>query len=199
MTVADLSSRVGLHPNTVRLHLDHLVQAGLATRERAGQGRPGRPPAAYVASARAGPEASNDGYQTLADILATRLGLTSPQPQEVSAAAGRDWGRAWARAETSTAHQQPDPRQAVDHILRLLDSLGFAPRAVDGGRTVELHRCPFLEVAKRHPEVVCGVHLGLLQGALAEMDAPVRATHLEPFVTPQLCLARLETVDATNA
>jgi hypothetical protein len=55
-------------------------------------------------------------------------------------------------------------------------------------------------LARVHPEVSCGVHLGLLQGLL---DHAVAAggqpdtqdqglsARLDPFVEPELCLARL--------
>src|SRR4051794_4007238 len=34
------------------------------------------------------------------------------------------------------------------------------------------------------PEITCPVHLGLIRVALAEMDAPLELTDLEPFVKP---------------
>ncbi|SBS70709.1 conserved hypothetical protein [uncultured Mycobacterium sp.] len=67
-------------------------------------------------------------------------------------------------------------------------------------RIIRLHACPVRDLARSHPEVGCGVHLGLLQGLLADTagpDGPRRtphpsmSAHLEPFVTPELCLARL--------
>lgn len=53
-----------------------------------------------------------------------------------------------------------------------------------------LRHCPFLALAEAHPEVACGVHRGLLRGVLESLgeDAAVR---LEPFVTPQTCVAHL--------
>src|SRR5215831_4152549 len=46
--VREVAERCGLHPNTARFHLDALVAAGLATRDRGpppnpGVGRPGHP------------------------------------------------------------------------------------------------------------------------------------------------------------
>ena len=51
--------------------------------------------------------------------------------------------------------------------------------------------CPFLELARRHEEVVCPIHLGLMRGALSELGARTTATKLEPFVRPELCVAHL--------
>ena len=56
---------------------------------------------------------------------------------------------------------------------------------------INLHRCPFRELAESHPDVVCGAHLGMVEGALAEMGAPVSATRLLPFVQPDLCIITL--------
>jgi predicted ArsR family transcriptional regulator len=53
--------------------------------------------------------------------------------------------------------------------------------------------CPFREVAENHQDVVCQLHLGLMQGALARMRAPVTADRLEPFAEPSLCIAYLAT------
>ncbi|MGH3125168.1 MAG: hypothetical protein ACRDND_29655, partial [Streptosporangiaceae bacterium] len=67
------------------------------------------------------------------------------------------------------------------------------PRIRPEGRKyrVQLRGCPFREVAQHHQDVVCMLHLGLMQGALAEMRAPVTADRLEPFTEPSLCVAYL--------
>lgn len=75
----------------------------------------------------------------------------------------------------------------------MLADLGFDPQlAVDGGltTTIRLRHCPFLELAEEYT-IVCPMHLGLMQGALAELRAPVEATRLEPFAEPDICLAHL--------
>jgi predicted ArsR family transcriptional regulator len=67
------------------------------------------------------------------------------------------------------------------------------------GSVIRLRHCPFLEVATAHPEVVCSVHLGVMQGVLAEQRAPVEAGDLQPFVEPSLCLARLRRREPAQA
>ena len=78
-----------------------------------------------------------------------------------------------------------------------MEELGFAPQAVADGSQYRLclHQCPFREVAQRHQDVVCSLHLGLMQGALAQMRAPVTADRLEPFAEPSLCIAHLTARD----
>lgn len=69
---------------------------------------------------------------------------------------------------------------------RLRDDIGFQPSlhgdpAVSPAE-VHLHHCPFHEVAEAGEDVACALHLGLMQGALHQVQAPVAAMSLEPFV-----------------
>jgi predicted ArsR family transcriptional regulator len=68
---------------------------------------------------------------------------------------------------------------------------GFAPELSADGSTVNLHRCPFRELAVTNPDVVCGAHLGIVQGALDDLGGLVSTTRLIPFVTPGLCVTTL--------
>jgi predicted ArsR family transcriptional regulator len=82
----------------------------------------------------------------------------------------------------------------------MLDDVGFMPQAKTSGRKrqILLHHCPFREAAIEHQEVVCAVHLGLMQGMLTELDAPLVAERLDPFVEPSLCIAHLTTKEGTQ-
>lgn len=192
-TVDDLAARVGLHPNTVRLHLDQLVDAGLVTRARDGGGRPGRPPLVYAAVllADAAPAREEDGgsrYRLLADVLVDHLEATAPDPAAEAAAAGRAWARTLVQPDL------PPPataEQATAELSDMLDGLGFAPCGSDGPDALALRRCPFGQVPESRSPVVCGIHLGLMQGTLSGRQAPLRVTALEPFVAPGVCVARL--------
>lgn len=62
-----------------------------------------------------------------------------------------------------------------------------------------LPQCPFLEVASARREVVCSLHLGLMQGVLAEQRAPLEATSLVPFVEPSLYVGGLNPVTLSAA
>ena len=52
--------------------------------------------------------------------------------------------------------------------------------------------CPFIDAARRNPDLVCSVHLGLAQGVLHQLRAPVTATALRPNLDGPACLLRLE-------
>lgn len=89
--------------------------------------------------------------------------------------------------------------QAIARLVGLLDGLGFAPedrtppgeRASGVDRHLALHHCPFLDLVGGRGDVICPLHLGLMQGALAALDAPVTVDRLDPFAEPDLCLAHL--------
>lgn len=187
--VAAVAQAVGLHPNTVRAHLDLLVESGHVLRGTAPRNGPGRPAAVYEATA-----APDDGrnYQVLAELLAGYLISTNVSPGEAAAAAGRQWaGARPPRTAPGSAADPTDHADAVAQVLRMLADTGFAPELADDGRSIRLHHCPFRELAQAYPQVVCGAHLGIMQGALAELGVPVEATRLLPFVEDDLCVASL--------
>ena len=186
MGVRELAEAVDLHPNTVRQHLDQLVEAGLAVRDTAppiGRGRPALRYAAEPGSDEQDPAA----YRALAGVLAEQVALL-PDGVGVARTAGERWGRALAHEATDSA----PTTDAIRRLVELLDAAGFAPEApVTDGAPIRLRHCPFGTLARDHGEVVCGVHLGLMRGVLRELGAPFDALRLEPFVGPSLCLAHL--------
>lgn len=180
-----LSDGLGLHPNTVREHLEALVERGLLTRRRADASGRGRPAWLYTPSPHA---AADSEYAGLAATLAAHIDRTSSDPRRDAIAAGRSWGRELAQEVGPPA--EPGPEAARRQVAALLDSVGFAPRLDDHATSARLTSCPLLETAKRFPEVVCGVHLGIVQGALEEYGADGTGVDLRPFAEPGAC--RLE-------
>lgn len=190
--VQQLAERTGLHVNTVRTHLERLVAEGTVLRHPQPRSAPGRPRLAYTAAPRPDPLADSRSYRLLAEMLTGLVSSGLPDARHASVEAGRAWGR--YLAERPAPHRRTSEAQAVQALLGTLSEVGFSPELSreDGtGRTVLLHHCPFLEVAEAHRDVVCSLHLGLMQGALAETRAPVTADQLEPFVAPSLCVAHL--------
>ncbi len=193
----EIAERTGSHVNTARFHLDGLVRAGLAERMPEARTRPGRPRTVYRALGDAG-TGGRRSYRLLAEILTSLVAGTTAGPGDTVAGAGYVWGR--YLTERPAPFQRLDADQAIRRLTDTLQAIGFAPEVTGGGqqREIRLQRCPFREVAEDYPGVVCAVHLGLMQGALAEMRAPVMAERLEPFAGPSLCLAYL-TIDAAQA
>jgi predicted ArsR family transcriptional regulator len=78
-------------------------------------------------------------------------------------------------------------------VVGLLDELGFAPEADSRAATVALRRCPLLDAAREHPQVVCQVHLGIVRGALEHHGGDPEPTDLIPFAEPGACRLHLDT------
>ncbi len=200
-TVGALSALTRQHPNTIREHLDALVAGRLATRTRApAQGR-GRPAWLYSATPDVGSDQGASDYAGLASALAAQISRTSGEPGADAIEAGRGWGRDLVRrshagaelSEGYPAHDQPRAPSAVAarrEVVALLEELGFAPSPDARSAVIKLRRCPLLEAAHEYPEVVCGVHLGIVRGALDELgNDPERTerTALQPFSEPGAC------------
>ena len=130
-------------------------------------------------------------YRLLAEILTSYLGTQIKQPVDAALQAGEAWGR--YLTERPAPFQRIDATTANQQLVDTLEDIGFAPEAVSTGseRQILLHHCPFREAAEQHPDVVCSVHLGLMRGLLSELDAPLEARRLDPFVESSLCVTHL--------
>lgn len=188
--VKEVADRAGLHANTARFHLDALVEAGLAARAPLVRSTPGRPSMAYQAI-EGGGAAGRRRYRLLAEMLTTMIAGVMPKPDKAATEAGREWGR--YLTEQPPPYQRLEADEAIERLTASLEEIGFAPEAVAEGTRYQLRlrQCPFREVAENHQEVVCSLHFGLMQGALAQMRAPVTADRLQPFAEPALCIAYL--------
>jgi predicted ArsR family transcriptional regulator len=196
--VQEVADRTGLHPSTARFHLDRLVEAGLAKRETQPRATPGRPSMAYRATGDGDPAGARR-YRLLAEMLTSLVTGMMPDPGKAAVEAGREWGG--YLTERPPPYQRPSAGEAVEQLTMIMEKLGFAPQAEANGKRYQLclRHCPFREVAQQHQDVVCALHLGLMQGALSQMRAPVTADRLEPFAEPDLCIAYLTACKETGA
>ncbi len=180
-TAQELATRLGLHVTTVRFHLDQLEQAGLVARQTEHTNRRGRPALRFRA---VGLEAGRAREQMI-EALAHALAHEGPAGQEQPAAAGRRWA-------DRLAVTSGDPADAITEVF---GRLGFDPGPAEpgpAGAAIELRSCPFRAAARRHPQVVCQVHLGLAQRlAQRAADGAQVRVGLVPFVEPELCLITL--------
>jgi predicted ArsR family transcriptional regulator len=174
LTAPELAERLALHPNTVRLHLERLRDAGLVEVEAVHRGTVGRPQHVYSLSAGApGLGFDPPSYTLLAGLLATLAERVGADAHD-AAAVGRSWGE--------DAGRRTRARSCVKALTAELQRLGFDPSASepdgDGVGIAFLH-CPFRELAEAYPELVCNLHRGICEGVV---DA-VGGGSVEDFAT----------------
>lgn len=180
LDASELGAEVGLHPNTVRAHLDVLEDAGLVRSASEHRDRPGRPRRLYSATR----ELADDEHGMLAAALAGALEPIAEGP-ELAEAAGTGWGRKLAGDVTDM--QATGDR--VGLLVEILDAGGFVPERV--GDAITMHRCPYEQLAEASPRVVCAFHAGLIAGALDEIGADVELRELRPWAGADGCVAAL--------
>jgi predicted ArsR family transcriptional regulator len=186
LDVRELAGRLGLHENTVRWHLGILEDAGFIDAAPAPNGKPGRPRILYRLRPGARAVRDRDEHRLLAAVL-TGMAAALPDGEERVAEAGRVWGRFLVRRPSPL--ERVSNEEAVAEVSRLLDEEGFA--AEPHGTEIHMRRCPFHDLAGTNPEIVCGVHRGLMTGALEELGSDLEVEGLDVFVKPDLCVARL--------
>lgn len=189
LSINAIAEQLGVHPNTVRFHLDGLVAAGRVEQLSGDIGGPGRPANLY----RARREMDRNGpsnYRLLARIMTSRLAETERRPTTAARDLGRTWGPSLMGEESPPATTRT---AALTQLTNLLDDLGFKPERGNAARAkqIRLRHCPFLDLVDDHADIVCALHLGLMQGALSAIDAPVTVDQLDRFVEPDLCVAHL--------
>jgi predicted ArsR family transcriptional regulator len=191
LDVRELARRVGLHVNTVRLHLGVLAEAGLVATHREGRARPGRPRVLYEAAADALDTDAVASYRLLAEIVTSHLAGSAPDPSAHAEQAGRAWGAHLVRRPPPFASISKE--DTVDQLVALHEQLGFRPelKRARNGKEIVLRRCPFEQIATAYQAVICPLHLGLMRGALAELGSGVEADSLTPFARKGACVARL--------
>ena len=188
LATADIAESLQLHANTVRPHLERMRDAGLLAVEVGGRGDVGRPQHRYSVAA----DAPSLGLEppsipVLARMvlsMAKRLHASVADAEAVGADEGRERARPYANAPSTLEALVSDLDRlgfdpfVTDALKRLPDPIGDVP---DGGldddaaAVVAFAHCPFAELAHEHPEIVCGLHRGLVAGFVAQMgDAETR-------------------------
>jgi predicted ArsR family transcriptional regulator len=165
LSAQDLAEALGIHANTVRLHLDRLREAGLVDVEAVHRGTVGRPQHLYFLAA----GAPGLGFDPPAHALLAGLLAAMAERVGADAADATVTGRAWG-AERGAAARTRDGLRALEGEL---GRLGFEPASEDvaaagdgiRGRIEFLH-CPFRELAEAYPELVCNLHRGLCEGVI---------------------------------
>jgi predicted ArsR family transcriptional regulator len=162
-TTPELAAAVGRHPNTVRVQLGRLQEAGLIECRVVRRDR-GRPRQEWVIAAEAKPAGRPpEAHGTLGRWLARALGRGGSLAD--IEAAGREIGHELAPAS--------DGRALGGAMHDALVAMGFAPRTEherpDRLRHV-LGNCPYRDAVRENPPAVCTLHRGITLGLLDRLD-----------------------------
>jgi len=190
-TAQEVGDAFSIHPNVARLHLTKLEEAGVVEsyvqKPLPGGGRPAR---AYVVADRP-PELEFPAreWRLLSEVATSALAMLMPDAAESLCAEGRRHGLALGEASLRRSEPGLVPETGgspatspgrLENLRQLLCDChpGAEVRWQDGGFSVSLPQCPFREVAASQPQVVCQMHLALLQGMVESHLGPVAASAL---------------------
>lgn len=167
LTTADIASSLSLHPNTVRPHLERMRDAGIVEVEAAGRGDVGRPQHRYSVSS----DAPSLGLEPPTIPVLARMVLAMAKRLEASADDAEAVGRDEGRRRAAPLEAAPSTLEA---LVSDLDRLGFDPVVADvpadpDAATIGFANCPFADLAREHPELVCGLHRGMVAGFVERM------------------------------
>ena len=221
LATADVAESLDLHANTVRPHLERMRDVGLLVVETEGRGGVGRPQHRYsIAPDAPSLGLEPPAMPLLAAMLAGVAAASGAAPEE-AAEVGRMQGRAAAALLVPSARDDgPDgggqdggeqdgdgPDDAIDDALddaqvclealvADLSRLGFDPAvAADReGVTVAFAHCPFAALAEAHPEIVCHLHRGMVEG-IVEVVGGLDITAFRTLVDRQPCRVELAEPD----
>lgn len=186
-TLAAIVRSCGLHENTVRAHLEELTRDGYLRKTKAeaeGRGRP-----AWLFSAVTPIESSP--FAGLTSALAEVLNETSDDPTRDAKLAGAKWGKQIQATLPAAFEASPSVGEATDRVMGVLSDIGFDPTIDAKNKEITLNRCPLIEAANKHPEIICNVHLGIIEGAAKTMGFTADGSVLLPFSAPGQCSLNL--------
>ncbi|MDH4144088.1 MAG: helix-turn-helix domain-containing protein [Acidimicrobiia bacterium] len=165
LSTAEVAASLDLHVNTVRPHLERMRDIGLLELSVDARGDVGRPQHRYALAE----DAPSLGLEPPVFPLATRLllrvaaqaGASREDAVEIGREQGRQDGSAGAGSRSA----------CVDAVMARLATLGFDPALIEWPRrdraTVAFGHCPFRDLAESNPDLVCGLHQGLMEGFVA--------------------------------
>ncbi len=178
LVTAEIAETLDLHPNTVRPHLERMREVGLLDVTTDARGEVGRPQHRYSLAA----DAPSLGLEPPTMPMLARMVLEMAQRLGAGPADAAAVGEVEGRARAAAYDDAPS---ALEALVADLDQLGFDPLVAEGGdgasdpdrvtAVVAFANCPFADVARAHPHLVCSLHRGLVAGFVEHMgDAEVQ-------------------------
>jgi hypothetical protein len=103
-------------------------------------------------------------------MLTSLIAGMMPKPGQAPRESDPRWGRYLADSRPTSGWARMSHRETDRHLGEW-----FAPEAVVEAERTSASAAVQFTVAENHQDVICQLHLGLMQGALAQMRAPVTA------------------------
>ena len=170
--ISELVEATGLHANTVREHVQRLIDVGYVIAETEHRTTRGRPRMLYSA-ATGSDEASSPVAVRRAEEAARRGDLLR-----------RVYG------SDTDAELGADALHQLDALVEDLGDAGFDPLVDESELTVDLTPCPHVPAAE-HRGVLCSVHVALMDSVLAQAGGPLRVEGIAPSCDPTQCVVQL--------
>jgi predicted ArsR family transcriptional regulator len=176
---SEAAQAVGIQRTLAAFHLDRLAEAGLVDvtfRRPAGRSGPGAGRPAKLYRRAAGEHQVSmppRDYRGAAELLADVVDMTGAEPQLQRTARSR--GAAAGRAVRRQAPEVPE----AELVAGALSAQGYQPYR--DGADIRLRNCPFHVLASRHPPLICGMNLALVEGLLAGASVTALAAVLDPW------------------
>jgi predicted ArsR family transcriptional regulator len=187
--IPELARMLGVHPTTVRAHLERLIEAGVLEEEEGVPAGRGRPSKRYRLR-----QPLLGGEPEIRLFVGSLVSLIRSAYGDRAVAVAEEEGVRKGR-ELARTFRHPSFEQAMREIVEALTNLSFAPdspvRRADTW-SVDVRHCPF-SVDPNDPDgaVVCGFHEGLIRGLAERASGDDVAVRLRPFIDPGLCRVEL--------
>ena len=168
-STGEVAEALGLHPNTIRPHLERMRDAGLLTVEVDSRGSVGRPQHRYAVSAEA-PSLGIEppAYPLLAGLLANVAAGEAPSADRVASVG--------ARHGHVLAESAPAGASCSSGLNGAMQELGFSPVSSSEdshSTTMRFTECPYRRMAEAFPDLVCQLHRGMVEGYVAKKGGTV--------------------------
>jgi len=182
MTVSRVADLFDIHANVARHHLDRLVEDDYLRTTKVGPpGGVGRPAKGYVATSKTIDVHFPSARRDLLNELLIRL-IGEVEHSDISAAAravGRQYGLELASEIGDTG--DTGYGSAVRAVAMAMTGVGFGISPSPDGSGLLTSHCPFGDAAKSHPQVICSLDQGLVDGLMEAID-PDCTTTVKPHV-----------------
>ncbi|MFV0372999.1 winged helix-turn-helix transcriptional regulator [Microbacterium sp.] len=176
-SIAELVAATGLHPNTVREHLQRMIDDGYIVVAPEHRRTRGRPRMLYSMA---------DPADGSSDILRRRIAASAARGDLMRRVLPDSRPRSLG---TEALHQ-------LDAVIDDLEDAGFAPVLDERALTIDLSPCAHAPVCDEERSLRCQVHLGIIEGILAAAGGPLSIDDARSSCARGECLIHLRHTQA---